>query len=246
MRAGIRVSSQRGGKHADGANPHWEPECPVSEDVELYEPAENDHTGSQRSDSLDGAPILDASDAAHGSGKVGFYTYGKPIASFSNVAVARLVRPLEPWELRDSGQLPAPSQWRISNRLLRQETNMVSDQPGGTASNGSMALVGSPDWGDMKITATIGSDGPSVAGLVWRQAANGDGDRLVFDGVQDTRQVTRLLGGNATVLWCAAGGLLAGGSLVVQVEAAGDRLRVWVNEVLQVDLMDDGPQLGKA
>ena len=205
-----------------------------------------DATGNRITVSLDGAPILDVADAAHGSGQVGFYTYGKPIASFSNVAAASLVRPLGPWELRDSGQLSAPSQWRIGNRLLRQETDLASTRPDDLASGGSVALVGNADWGDTLITATIGSDTPSVAGLVWRQAANGDGYRLVFDGVQDTRQVTRLLGGSATVLWSAAGGLPVGGSIAVRVEAVGDRLRVWVNEVLQVDLMDDGPKLGKA
>lgn len=142
-------------------------------------------------------------------------------------------------------QLPAPSQWRISNRLLRQDADLASGQPGNSSLNSSVALVGNSDWGDTQITATIGSDTPTAAGLVWRQAADGDGYQLVFDGIQDTRQVTRLIGGNATVLWSDAGGLPEGGSMVVRVEAVGERLRVWVNDALQVDLMDDGPKLGK-
>jgi hypothetical protein len=204
-----------------------------------------DALGSRLQVRMDGQPVCEVFDGELIRGTAGVYTCDEPLARFDQIQVETLTRRLGPFEIHDHGEVAAASTWSISDRLLRQDADLLT--PGAPAStaedSGSACMLGDPDWSDYRIEAALAPPEPGVCGLVFRWQDAGNHYRLLFDGSAGERHLLRRQAGMTTLLWAETAPLTEAG---VTVEIVGTRLRAWLDGAVLFDLHDDGPTRGQA
>ena len=188
------------------------------------------------------AEVFDG-DLTHGS--VGFHTWARPLPRFDRVTVESVARTLGPWTIHDHGGIEFASRWQVWQRTFRQDAALFASAPSLAMidRSGSAAVPGDSGWTDVRIVASFDAALAGAAGLVFRWHDADHHYRLLFDGTTRQSRLVRRSGGASTVLWSAAAPFT---SMEVVVEAIGNRLRAWVDDVLLFDVRDDGLSTGRA
>ena len=102
---------------------------------------------------------------------------------------------------------------------------------------GAVALHRAGPWPDVRMTATFTATGTEPLGLILRHDGAGSGYRFTVDPDDGRKRLVRTGAASDTVLWEGTGGPAAGAHRMV-VEASGERLLGWLDDVLQFDVED--------
>jgi len=188
---------------------------------------------------LNDTRFCDVLDSVHEIGRVGFYTYDAPVASFSRVTVQFQPRVVGAWTLQDVNT-GAQSHWSLVDGSLHQ----TSALPASNDASGAVALVGD-EWSDYRVDTDIVAWAAAVVGVVFRWQDSANHCRFVLDGLHNERRLIRVLNGAASTLWSGAGALTVGTSYHVRIETVGDQIRVWLDDLLLTEAIV-APVVGRA
>lgn len=191
---------------------------------------------------MNGEELFDLFDAAHASGRIGFYTWGNAGAEFSDVVVTDPRRRVGNWRIVDETLSGGPSVWRAGAGALRQSSNM-----GGPVSEarGAVALAGQTAWSDYRITARMRSDDNDAIGLVFRYRDPGNWYRLALDAQRGFRRLVRCEDGTLTTLWEDTDAFTVGTAFTIRLDAIGARLAGMMGDEPLFDLTDATHELGQ-
>lgn len=188
--------------------------------------------GSRLSVRVNGAPVVSLVDASHAAGAVGFHSFRRPRARFTDVAVERIPTSLGAWRIEDASAQGDRGRWAIAYGTLGK---MASPSSAVGESFAVLDAVG-PWADDLRLAVFVQAvGGAGEVGLVWRHVSAQSQVRLAFDAAAGTVRAVARLGGAETVLWS---GPLTGTAWAVEVEAIGRRLRVALDGVQVADVAD--------
>ena len=189
---------------------------------------------------LNGARFCDVLDTVHPTGRVGFYTYGAPIA---------FVQPFD-------DAIPAAGRRRLdAARRQRRRTEPLGARRRRAASDiGSPGLerrVGSRRAGRRRVERlSLGHGhrrlrrrGCRRGSFAWRDSANHC--RFVLDGLHNERRLINVVNGAASMLWSGAGPFTVNTSYHIRIETVGDQIRVWLDGLLLTEAIV-APATGRA
>src|SRR5262249_54911108 len=112
---------------------------------------------------------------------------------------------LDFYEVTDEGNISAPSAWSIVGNSIRQTANIYGGAftKANLQKKGTMAIIGSPDWTDVRIKATLISGDNDSIGLAFRYNDNGNYYRLEMNREFGYRRLVKVSNGTFTELWSA-------------------------------------------
>lgn len=154
---------------------------------------------------------------------------------------------LDLYTIVDEAGTSGPSAWAVNGGRIVQTSNMfggsvsasVPDKPG------TLALTGSPEWGNVRIRATLRSDDDDAIGLVFRYQDADHFYRFSMDRERAYRRLVRKDGAAVTVLWEDATLYETGRSYRLTILAYGDRLVGFLDDAVLFDIEDDTVAAGR-
>lgn len=169
------------------------------------------------------------------------------------------------WVVQDTGTTEGPSRWVVREggtpvtRYVEQQSNVWGgpDNAADPTNPGTVLLraddralaASSPDqpgnWTDYRMTAVLRSGDDDAIGLVVRHRGPGDHYLFAMDRQRGYRRLVRVTGGDYTVLAADASTYLLDSDVTINVEAVGDRLRVFQDGDLLFDVIDSTHHAGR-
>lgn len=191
--------------------------------------------GSYISATLDGTKLFGLFDCGLRHGRVGFLTLGGPKAAFRNPTVDAICRRLGRWAIKDFGPALAPSNWLVTAGTLLQSVDSLTAVAGLPNEVGTVLLADHSEHSDVRIVCDLTVPVGGSSGLVFRWRSPADHYRIVVDSLSNEFQLVCVAGGVATTIHRSAHSRPAA---LIQVEAIGTRVRLWIDGILLSDLRD--------
>lgn len=165
---------------------------------------------------IDEQQLFTINDAIHTHGQVGFlYSSNAELevesATVCSISLAGMelfrdhfdTQDISAWEIIDSGNLQAPSNWVCESGAFKQKSNIRSniDTRANPKKFGTHAIAGDNSWTDFVLSVQVRSDDNDVLGLVFHYVDEDNFYRLEFDRQKPARRLVKCFEGNFSVLW---------------------------------------------
>lgn len=154
---------------------------------------------------------------------------------------------LDHYTIVDEGTNLGPSAWAVVSGHIVQNSEIfggsvseaVPDKPG------TIALTGSAAWANVRISAGLRSTDDGAIGLVLRYRDADNYYRFSMDRERSYRRLVKKVGGTVTVLWEDDAAYNLAQSYRLVIEAYGDRLRGYLDDVLLFSVQDQAIGAGR-
>jgi hypothetical protein len=213
--------------------------------------------GSQIWGYFDGVPMFAVEDSDLTDGLVGLYCWRNPNSKFSCVTVLPIEAAFSDWAFKDNfpylvvdkwtftdvGRTDAPSKWAVTDKQLMQTGSISGDKPW----KGTFAVsdIGSRDWPDYRLTASIVSSTTGVVGLVARYQDPNNHYRFEIGSGILGRRLLKMVNGFEEELWSDLKGYEKDVPVLATIECIGQRIACYVNGVEVCEVADDALTKGR-
>ncbi len=149
---------------------------------------------------------------------------------------------LDHYTIVDEGTTPPPSSWQISGGHILQTSNIwggsTSASPSAAAKPGTMAITGSPAWGNVRVTAGLRSTDNDAIGVVFQYRDADNYYRFSMDRERSYRRLVKMVDGTVTVLWEDGVAYDQDHLYELVIEAHGDRLLGFLDQRFLFSVQD--------
>jgi hypothetical protein len=154
---------------------------------------------------------------------------------------------LDAYTIVDQGTQFAPSSWSVTSRGIVQSSPIFGGalQAAEDGKPGTMAVTGSAQWANVRITAGIEPWSFGAIGIVLRYTDPDNYYRLAVDADLGYRRVVRCVAGVTTVLWEDSFSLNSGQRYKLVVDAFGPDLVGYIDGALMFHIPDSTLTAGK-
>ena len=202
---------------------------------------------------MDGIPVVEFEDAAHGAGRIGLYVWANVGARFSNIRVFEPDRLAAAdlldedfaiqvpglWSIATAGDRLGPAAWEVTGDELRQTSNVWGgiNNTAELAKPGSIALLtlepglggaglipGSESWTDYRVTVRLRSSDDDAIGVVFRYSDDQNWYRFSMDRERAYRRLVKAVNGVVEELWGDTEQYDLGRDYLLTIDAIGDTL----------------------
>ncbi|MEF8789390.1 MAG: BGTF surface domain-containing protein [Haloarculaceae archaeon] len=145
------------------------------------------------------------------------------------------------WEFVDEPPLSKrSSNWVFDDDegVLRQTSNLYGFEGPPINAPGAVAVIGDEEWTDYQTTVELSSEDNDAIGVLVRAQDPDNFYRFSMDAEREYRRLVRKVDGETELLWEAEEGYEVGEAYEVTIEAAGDRLRGFLDGDLLFDVTD--------
>jgi len=203
--------------------------------------------------------IFETTDNTFDGGKIGLYSWANTGAKFASVKVIEpaieaytLYRDqfqdddMSSWQTIDLGTISAPSDWRITDGVLRQTSNIYNNTARQNANKrGTILIDGDLTWQDYIFTSRLQSLDDDELGLVFRYIDDKNHYRFTMDRQGSFRRLTRLTNGFYQILWADDFAYETGVFYDIAIVLKGDLIQVYTNDLLTLSIEDNTHSSGK-
>ena len=146
------------------------------------------------------------------------------------------------WEFVDEPpRSKRSSNWVFDDEagVLRQTSNLYGFEGPPINAPGAVAVIGDEEWADYRTTVELSSEDNDAIGVLVRAQDPDNFYRFSMDAEREYRRLVRKVDGETELLWEAEEGYEVGETYEVTVEAAGDRIRGFLDGDRLFDVTDD-------
>ena len=151
------------------------------------------------------------------------------------------------WTIVDEGNNYAPSDWKVSNGVLVQDSNIFGGSSNGTEpyKPGTYALNGAANWADYTVSLKLRSRDDDGIGIMFRYQ-DPDNYYLFSMGKQrNYRTITKKVDGVVTELAGDTVPYIMNQWYEVRIEVQGNTIKAYLDDTLLFDVQDDSLATGK-
>jgi hypothetical protein len=155
---------------------------------------------------------------------------------------------LDLYEIVDQGNVSAPSAWSIVGGSIRQTANIYGGPftKANAVKQGTMAIIGSPDWTDVRITVTLTSGDNDSIGVVFRYNDSGNYYRFEMNREFGYRRLIKASGGQFySSLWQTDVTYTQLRAYALEIVAAGPHLYGFLDGALLFHVVDAEHRRGR-
>ncbi|MFC7075975.1 BGTF surface domain-containing protein [Haloarcula halophila] len=145
------------------------------------------------------------------------------------------------WEFVDEPPLSKrSSNWVFDDEtgVLRQTSNLYGFEGPPINAPGAVAVIGDEEWADYRTTVELSAEDDDAIGVLVRAQDPDNFYRFSMDAQREYRRLVRKVEGEPELLWADETGYEVGETYEVTVEAAGDRIRGFLDGDLLFDVED--------
>jgi Flp pilus assembly protein TadD len=151
------------------------------------------------------------------------------------------------WAIVDEGEKEGPSSWYISDKILKQKSNIhggshlgdIPDKPG------TYAVAGENLWADYCLEVDLRSSDDDALGIIFRYLDSNNYYRFSMDSSREYRRLVKKSNGRIVVLAEENTGYEKDRNYLVRIIAVKERLRIYLDEELLFDVRDQSISRGK-
>jgi len=154
---------------------------------------------------------------------------------------------LDHYELVDEGIYLGPSSWAVASKRIAQTSNIYGGSVAANAPEkpGTIALTGSVAWSDIRIAATVRSQDDDSIGIVFRYLDAKNYYRFSMDAERTFRRLIKMKDDKVTTLWEDNFAYTVGQAYRLVIEAAGNQLLVYQDDMLLCSVRDGELSAGR-
>ena len=147
---------------------------------------------------------------------------------------------LDHYTIVDEGMSLGPSSWAVAGGHIVQTSSVFGGSVSGTEPDmpGTLALTGSADWTDVRISATLRSQDEDAIGIVFRYQDGDNYYRFSMDRARSFRRLVKKVKGRFSVLWEDNQVYTLGHSYRLVINAFGGQLLGYLDDILAFSIGD--------